>query len=457
MSYPNPTQPIIIQANTLTTSKSDFALRRFCFVSAGDTDLDTGEIAELDSNNWSEKIHKESALYKEIEAFFVYTSTSKICYVLETQNTNNEISISVNENCEFSKDNQTITSLNIKEGDLLNINAIEGVSVVVDIEFLTLQNNAYLAIKSGNTSISATKTSDSEESISKQLQVNISAKDLSANIEVLNQHIKDNVFKMYMYGLSEAFYKDSNIASVLSHGLDINNPTIFVFSLKNLTSFTSDISSGNRGIIVLYDNAIKYPILGAFGGIFTNSQFDISSDNPASPFCYKLLQGNTYNTLTSAQSDFCTKNGISFVGDIGGNVCFLGGRTGDMRTIDFWYQWDLLNFFIKEDWQSLLLSGVNNPRYTIPFSQSGIDIGKSKIENTLDNKGKAYGLITEYAQGYNNATNELLGNGSIYNVSFVDYIKAKPHDYQNGIYGGYSAFIQIQKYILQIVFPVTLG
>lgn len=457
MSYPNPTQPIIIQANTLTASKSDFALRRFCFVSAGDADLHAGEYMELDSSTWGDKIHKDSALYKEVEAFFVYTSSSKTCYVLETQTNSNEITIDINENCEFSKDNQTITSLSVKENDIIEIQASAGVSVVVDSEFLQNQRGSYLVIKSGNTIISATKTGDSEESISKQLQVNISAKDLSANIEVLNQFIKDNVFKMYMFALSEAFYKDLNIASVLGYGLNIDNPTFFVFSLKNLTNFNESISKGNRGVIVLYDNATRYPILGSFGGIFTNSQFDISSDNPASPFCYKLLQGNAYNTLTSAQSDFCTKNGISFIGDIGGNVCFLGGRTGDMRTIDFWYQWDLLNFFIKEDWQTLLLSGVNNPRYTIPFSQSGIDIGKSKIENTLDNRGKAYGLITEYAQGYSTATNELLGTGGIYSTSFVDYIKARPDDYQNGIYGGYSAYIQIQKYILQIVFPVTLG
>lgn len=457
MSYPNPTQPIIIQANTLTTSKSDFALRRFCFVSAGDTDLSAGEYVELDSTNWSEKIHKDSALYKEVEAFFIYTSTSKTCYVLETQTDNNEISISINESCEFLKDNQIITSLSLKENDIVKIQASEGVSVVVDSEFLQNQGESYLVIKSGNTTIGATKTSDSEESISKQLQVNISAKDLSANIEVINQFIKDNTFKMYMFALSEVFYKDLNIVNILGHALDIDNPTNFVFSLKSPTNFNADISSGNRGVIVLYDNATKYPLLGSFGGLFTNSQFDISSDNPASPFCYKLLQGNTYNTLTSAQSDFCTKNGISFVGDIGGNVCFLGGRCGDMRNIDFWYQWDLLNFFIKEDWQTLLLSGVNNPRYAIPFSQGGIDIGKSKIENTLDNRGKAYGLITEYAQGYSTATNELLGTGSIYSTSFVDYIKARPDDYQNGIYGGYSAYIQIQKYILQIVFPVTLG
>ena len=460
-NYPNPTQPIIIDSRQVSSSKLDFYFRRFCFVSAGESTLSAGEYKELDSTNWQEFCKKGTRLYKEVQSHFVYTSASKVCYILETQAQTEAQVISVSADLAFSKDGQTITSLSLKARDTIKINTAEGISIEVDSSFLQDSENGYNVLKSGTTSITAKKTTQSEDSQdkseSKKLSVTIENADLSANIKVLEQFIKDETTRFYNYGLSEEFYKDSNIIDILALNTALDSSLYFTFSISDLSHYNKELTSGHKGVIVLYDNATKYPLLGSFAGVFTNSQFDLNANNPASPVCFKSIVNNTYKVLTASQARFCTENGISFLGDIGGYVALMGGRCQDMHAIDFWYQVDLMHFYIKEAITMLLYNGVNNPRYVIPFNQSGIDIAKATIKSVYDNKGKEFGLITEYAQGYDQATGELLGQGGVYSIDFADYIKTNHADYEAGIYDGFSAYEQVGKYILQVIYRTTLG
>lgn len=465
-NYPNPTLPIIIDSRQVSSSKLDFYFRRFCFVSAGESTLSAGEYKELDSTNWQEFCKEGTRLYKEVQAHFIYTSSGKTCYILETETETETETISISDSLAFSKDSQTITSLNLKVGNTLKIESGEGISVEVDSNFLQSTESGYIALKSGNTTIKATKTTEatgdteaeaSQETQSASLSLVISDKDLSQNIKVLEQFIKDDVVRFYNYGLSEAFYKDSGVIDILALNTALDSSLYFTFSIKDLSKYNAELTSGHKGVIMIFDNATRYPLLGSFAGIFTNSQFDISANNPASPLCYKACVNNTYTPLTASQARFCTENGISFLGDIGGYTAFMGGRCQDMHAIDFWYQVDLMHFYIKESITMLLYNGVNNPRYVIPFSQSGIDIAKATIKSVYDNKGKAFGLITQYAQGYDQATGELLGTSGIHSVDFVDYVKQSPENYQAGIYDGFSAYEQVGKYILQVIYRTTLG
>lgn len=371
--YPNPLNPIIINASARITIANDFFLRRVCFVSCGESEVGVGNYERVTSENFAAKAKTSTWLYNQLSTFFTFTSRNKECYILEA-----------------------------------------GLP----------QNASY-------------------------------AQPIAQTVQAINSGLN----RCYIYAIPSAMLADTNVTQLLA--LTISTSAALYVASEVATFDASDAgvvnSRGNKGVLkVKNTSASTYETLGAVLGVFASSVFDITTSNPASPLNYKLLAGFHPTDITNTEASTATEQFITWAGTIGGQVAILGGRLSDGNPLDYWYQWDLVAYYVENAISSLLISGANNPRYVVKYNQDGIDMITSTIEATLF-RMKSFGCISEFAAGYDAATGTLLQTDKIYSTGASAYIAANPDNYAAGIYAGQSAYLQIGRYLQQIVFNVTLG
>lgn len=285
--------------------------------------------------------------------------------------------------------------------------------------------------------------------------------DYSAKISAIKTQIDNGKVRIYIYALPKELTYYAELGTFLGLYADTMSQLYFAVELdkdENLASGkTSSYFTGLKSVIPIYNNGAKhYSAVGAFLGRFASAILDISDTNKASPLNFKTIAGFKYEVLSKQKEQEIIDYGGSFIGEMVGNVVILNGRTADLRPLDYWYQWDLTAYYIKEALITLLLQGVNNPNQVVTYDQHGIDVVNATITAQL-NKMISYGCITEFASSLNPATNELENSGYIKAIPFYEYINSNPDDYTNEIYGGISFYVRIGKYIRLVKISASLG
>lgn len=256
-------------------------------------------------------------------------------------------------------------------------------------------------------------------------------------------------------------FKDSDkLASIILSYSNPDSATYFVLTPSQDTDPTTMKVQGQKGAILVWDSQSEADrqlgLGGAIAGKFASYLFDLGPNNPASPLNFKQLNGFPFNSLESQFKKALIDNNFSFLDELAGVTTLLNGRCGDGKAIDYWYQWDLTQYYVEQALISIILNGVNNPPYAIRYDQNGIDTLQASIEATLT-KMVNWNILTQFAGGVDTATGALVNSGHISSIGFYDYIAQNPEDYQNEVYQGFSAYLLIGKYIRQVVFAVTLS
>jgi len=134
----------------------------------------------------------------------------------------------------------------------------------------------------------------------------------------------------------------------------------------------------------------------------------------------------------------------------------LKGRYADLNTWDYWYNWDWLQINLLNTVSAAMVNGSNVPAAAIRFNQNGIDALKS-ICNGVCTLGMTDGTVTGFGGGYNITTGLITNPNTFSAVPFAAYIAANPSDYEAGIYRGLSAYVQIGRFIRQVIINVTIN
>lgn len=285
--------------------------------------------------------------------------------------------------------------------------------------------------------------------------------DFTEVLKNFNTFIQRGLERNYWYVLPDNLVGAENIhTSLFNNFTGTTAGTYFIVDLETTIDPTINPVMAkikeNKSVIACYDHGDGRSVAGALAGLFASYRFDISDTNPASPFNYKELAAFQYNLLEKSMYNSVINNSLNCVGTIANTTVLLNGRCMDTRAIDYWYQWDYLDYELQQALQNLIISGVNNPLQVIKYNQNGIDTIKATVQGVLDS-AKYRNVITEYAESYNTATGEMVNTGKVSAIGFQTYIKNNPEDYQNEIYQGISFYVMIGRYIRQVVMNVTIG
>lgn len=506
MSLPNVNTPVIINASTTLLIQSDYYLRRCCIVSLGDTNLSKGEYVITDRVSYTD-LEPKGETASKLTMFFNYASNKQVGVlelgvhpktpladnytnledyittlnsdyrnsylasvyaVWEVNQETKEILISfLDTRTEWNQEAYTTwLTENSKEDELASLE-----EYVLTLNIPDYPNVYYQWLDGNEQSFKDLDTLQnlkdyavtnimgySEQGYLDYLQEEgISNPDFSGEIEGILKWINEGNTKNYIYVLPKALYSYPQTAVMCGRFNDASSAQYFIIEVnKELTHWNN--YKGLKSVIGIYSNGESddYNLAGAFAGRFSSSIFDISANQKASPINYKAINGFNYTDLGIKEQNDLTQAGITFCGGMVGNTVLMNGRCADLRSFDYWYQWDLTSYNVTLGITSLLLNGVNNPNYVIQYNQNGIDTIAATITSEL-NKMIAQGNLTEFGASYNPATNELINIGYLYTIDYYSYISAYPDDYQNEVYGGISFYARVGKYIRQVIVNVTLG
>ena len=296
--------------------------------------------------------------------------------------------------------------------------------------------------------------------------------DYSEKINNLAYFIKNGKNRQYIFVLNEQINTSSYLKTLLNQFSGINDAVYFFVDFRlndfilpddELPAYAFNLKQWNtntpqdKSAVMFIDNGKnkEFTLASAVAGLFASNMFDISLNNPCSPFNYKTLAGFEFDELPRInKADFIDKS-FNFIDEIAGQRTFLNGRCKDTYPLDFWYQWDYLALNLDTSLKNLILNGANNPLYAIRYNQTGIDTIKASLLSTLNN-AKSLGLIDSFCESLNPATGEMVNFDSIVCIPFAEYIATNPDDYQNEIYGGASFVVRIGRYIRQLIIQVNL-
>lgn len=214
---------------------------------------------------------------------------------------------------------------------------------------------------------------------------------------------------------------------------------------------------GKKAVFAIYDNLEKgFPLASMIMGQCFSSKFDLSTTQLATPLNYTKLSGQIFSTLSQTMSSNLIDAPMTFGGSLAGNSVILNARYADGVAWEYYYQWDLLDFNVKLKLERLLFNSVNSTSTPLPYNQTGLDILKANIKSELL-KWQSIGVINTFAAGYDINTGELVTEGDISMIDFNTYITAKPENYQNEIYDGFSFYVMIGRFPRQVVISAMLN
>ena len=107
--------------------------------------------------------------------------------------------------------------------------------------------------------------------------------------------------------------------------------------------------------------------------------------------------------------------------------------------------------------ETFIINAINTlGKNPLQYNKDGIKNISLNLELSLQ-ECVTLGYINQFGESLDIATNTIKNVGKVAFIDFDAYIKSNPDDYAKGIYNGYSAFVQIGRFILQVSFNVNLG
>lgn len=375
MSYPNPTQPVIINVSKSFTPQADTLLRTFCVVSCGDTSWNAGESKVVNATDFESNVTASTHTLKVLKSFFSQAPRQS-CIVIEVKGQ--------------------------------------------------------------------------------------SSPAVSAQVKTLQDYIKAGLKIGYGYYIPPTITADTSCEGLFSAFNGLNDKVCFFIDMEKKAPSTSTLwttyVNKSSSVFGAYPNisTIDFIPAGVVMGVCAGSAYNINASNKLSDLDGKILSGIQSQELDTATAQSIADASASFFFN-DGTTCLLGG--GRMADGEFWttkYAWNLTMQKVEASLKKCLYDSSNIPNTAIYFDEQGINTLKQKIINTLQSC-KKLGLLEAFGSGKDLATDTLIGLDDIYSISAQQWKTDNPDDYAKGIYGGFTAYLQVQGFIQQVVFNVNKG
>lgn len=214
---------------------------------------------------------------------------------------------------------------------------------------------------------------------------------------------------------------------------------------------------GLKSVMTIKENTelSTQSVTGAIVGVTASNYFDISTSMPASSLNFKKVAITPYNYQKSMKQTLINTP-YTFVDALAGNNVILNARMRDGKPWEYYFFWYFVNYNVTNKITSVILNGQNNPVSAVRFDQNGIDTIHANIKSVLNNM-VSLGVLTTFAQSYDQSTSVFTGEGDIVCPNYYTFIQTNPKDYENEILSGISCYLQIGKFVRQVQWNVTLG
>lgn len=287
--------------------------------------------------------------------------------------------------------------------------------------------------------------------------------DEEAKLKVLENFIDEATFPCYEYLIPQSLYQDGYFGTLLIK-YSSNEQSVY-FSANLISSAQPDPTQqaeyaywkGQKafmGVYPTFEND-SYSTAGAILGVKASSSFDIGTSNRLGPLEFKYC-GATSKTLGSGILNKISQANCVFTMMQGINNEIRNSKMADGKFWHYRYALDNLLFLIKANIDALFSNSSNTPNSAITYNDAGIQSIKQNLVSTITTASQM-GLVNRFAQSIDLSTGKLIGLGDIASIPFVDYKAGNPQDYENGVYGGYSGYIEIMQFIVKVDFNVTIG
>lgn len=284
-----------------------------------------------------------------------------------------------------------------------------------------------------------------------------------AKLKALENFINEGVTPCYKYSLPQALYKDSYLATLLDKYNGEDTP-IYFSAVCDTTSNTNPQSQteyvnwkGRKAFMSFYPSLsdANFNLDGFATGVMASSAFDIDSSN--------TMRSLERMLVSSSSKDL----GATLNKQIADAPCVISLNRGNKNRLRntkmadgyFWhtrYAQDYVLFLIKSNVDALFDTSADTAGSAITYNESGIQSVKQNLITTLKS-ARSLGLINRFGASIDISTGAITGQGDLTSIPFEEYKNANPTNYNEGIYSGYSGYIEIQGFIVKIIFNVTLG
>ena len=483
MGYTDVMHPVIVNVTQSTSFSVDNYLRRTCVVSCGESNLNPNEWRSVGTDTWSAAV-KGSELQNFCNSFFSFAGNKELVILevgAETTEGRKPLCDAVKMFIEkeeakcynYALPKAWFSPKTISKTDTFTIAEAKFVAnteaTTINID-TTLPNEEILSsVDKENVIVWDAKAfsfKKADGAASGSFPVTITFKRNIAGTPLLGS------IKVYGEGGSAenssiawthtATSKDSAVNDMLRLFSVIEKEICFFISVPwtedaNASTDITALRNLKAAHCVIQNSEVEsISAVGIVCGICASSYFDISDDMPASALNYKAVRNYTPSKSSAPQRKAWIDSALTFIESLAGQNVVLNGRHMDGTPWDYYYYWYLTKFRVSAKISKLILNGANNPISAIGYDQTGIDTLKINIMSELDVL-KGWGVITEYARSYDANSGEFKDAGQIVAPQFYKYIAENPENYKNEILGGFSAFIQIGRFVRQVEWNVTLG
>lgn len=479
MGYANVLHPMVVNVSKTASFSIENHLRRMCIVSQGDSELTIGQFEVVDSTTYTTKVNKNTEAEKMLRTFFSYAGNKSVV-LLEVGKATLEANVNKLKGFLDSEELKTFNVLvpdswfNVKQPDkvysanmtntnlkptatekrlnitLTNIEANQIKVTGLEHVILDLTTMTY---KLKNASLTNNETATLEYTIGEIKE--------TIGTLVFNKQDESQLSSLN-FTKSVTGAEDTSFVKLLTEYDNIDKENLFFLTMpktedpnasKNFVYF-----KGLKSLHLVSDNTDKDTINSAavVVGITASNIFDISSSTPASSLNYKQVKSYTPIVRSASLKNQLIQNGVTLIDSLASKTVLLNGRQMDGQPWEYYYYWYLTKLEVHSKITLLLLNGSNNPVAAIGFDQDGIDTIHANIVSKLKEL-QDLGVITNFAQSYDNSTGEFIGLGDIVCPNYYEFIVSSPDDYANEILTGINCYIQIGKFIRQVEWNVTLG
>lgn len=481
MGYADVLHPMVVNVSKTASFSIENHLRRMCIVSQGNSKLTVGSFEIVDSTTYTTHVKQDTEAEKMLRTFFSYAGNKPVV-LLEVGDQSLDSKVNKLKGFLDSEELKTFNVLvpddwyNVKQPDKvysatmaettltptetaqnleIQLTGIEAGQIETEglnkVE-LDLTKRTY-KLKQGEATLPATETVTLKYTIG----------ETKHEIGTLKFNMTDGTEKSSLnFTKTVSQSPDTSFVKLLTEYDNIDKENLFFMTLPKTVDPNADTNftyfKGMKSIHLVSDNTDKGTINSAAAvvGITASNIFDISSSTPASSLNYKQVKSYTPIVRSATLKNQLIQYGVTLIDSLASNTVLLNGRQMDGQPWEYYYYWYLTKLEVHSKITLLLLNGSNNPVAAIGFDQDGIDTIHANIVSKLKEL-QDLGVITNFAQSYDNGTGEFTGLGDIVTPNYYEFIVSNPDDYANEKLTGISCFIQIGKFIRQVEWNVTLG
>lgn len=282
-------------------------------------------------------------------------------------------------------------------------------------------------------------------------------------VDVLKNYIGENEkTRAYKYSVPRQMMANDGFLSLVEMYSKIDSSVYFSGeTIRNVDPNTDPVFvklKSRKGFLGVYNNCTDSNNIldGGISGIMASNSYDISTNNQMSPLCFKYISFD-FNKTTNTFNEILTDCPVTWIGYQAGQKVLFGSRYCDGETWDYWYSWDNVRESVKTNVETFIINAINTlGKNPLQYNKDGIKNISLNLELSLQ-ECVTLGYINQFGESLDIVTNTIKNVGKVAFIDFDTYIKSNPDDYAKGIYNGYSTFVQIGRFILQVSFNVNLG